>query len=79
MSYPDSSIKHTSLKVSLSQSRESITSLSLFIDLENGTVFRPSGSGKPLRQFIYSRDLAKLIVWMLHNYNDVEPLILSGE
>lgn len=27
---------------------------------ENGTPFVVSGSGKPLRQFIYSRDLAKL-------------------
>ncbi|KAH8112238.1 epimerase-domain-containing protein [Phellopilus nigrolimitatus] len=44
---------------------------------KNGTVFRPSGSGKPLRQFIYSRDLAKLMVWMLRNYEDVDPLILS--
>ena len=35
------------------------------------------GSGKPLRQFIYSRDLAKLFVWMLRNYDSVEPLILS--
>ena len=45
---------------------------------ENGTVFRPMGSGKPLRQFIYSRDLARLFIWMLRSYNDVEPLILSG-
>ncbi|KAL5520693.1 hypothetical protein ACEPAF_2695 [Sanghuangporus sanghuang] len=44
---------------------------------KRGTVFRPSGSGKPLRQFIYSRDLAKLMVWMLRNYDEVDPLILS--
>jgi len=44
---------------------------------KNNTVFRPSGSGKPLRQFIYSRDLAKLFIWMLRNYDDVNPLILS--
>jgi len=36
------------------------------------------GSGKPLRQFIYSIDLAKLIVWVLQDYNSVEPIILSG-
>ncbi|XKL60435.1 hypothetical protein PGB90_007492 [Kerria lacca] len=35
------------------------------------------GTGKPLRQFIYSFDLAKLIIWVLRNYNDVEPIILS--
>lgn len=37
------------------------------------------GSGKPLRQFIYSRDLARLMVWAVREYNDVEPLILSRE
>lgn len=35
------------------------------------------GSGKPLRQFIYSLDLAKLILWTLKNYTEREPLILS--
>jgi GDP-L-fucose synthase len=35
------------------------------------------GTGKPLRQFIYSEDLAKLIMWTLENYNDTESLILS--
>jgi GDP-L-fucose synthase len=38
------------------------------------TVF---GSGKPLRQFIYSKDLARLFVWVLRHYNDVDPIILS--
>jgi GDP-L-fucose synthase len=37
------------------------------------------GSGKPLRQFIYSRDLARLMVWAVREYEDVEPLILSRE
>ncbi|PVF96922.1 epimerase-domain-containing protein [Serendipita vermifera] len=44
---------------------------------KNGTPFVVSGTGKPLRQFIYSYDLAKLFIWMLRNYDDVEPLILS--
>ncbi|KAG5667977.1 hypothetical protein PVAND_015935 [Polypedilum vanderplanki] len=35
------------------------------------------GSGKPLRQFIYSLDLAKLFIWVLRNYDSVEPIILS--
>ncbi|CAG9579543.1 unnamed protein product [Danaus chrysippus] len=39
--------------------------------------FTVLGSGKPLRQFIYSLDLAKLFVWVLRNYNSVEPIILS--
>jgi len=35
------------------------------------------GSGKPLRQFIYSTDLAKLFVWVLREYHDIDPIILS--
>lgn len=35
------------------------------------------GSGTPLRQFIYSLDLAKLIVWVMTNYDEVDPIILS--
>ena len=31
------------------------------------------GTGKPLRQFIYSKDLAKLILWVMENYNDNSP------
>jgi GDP-L-fucose synthase len=35
------------------------------------------GSGKPLRQFIYGRDLAKLILWALDRFVDVqEPLLI---
>ncbi|KAH0540201.1 probable GDP-L-fucose synthase [Cotesia glomerata] len=40
-------------------------------------IFTVLGSGKPLRQFIYSLDLAKLILWVLREYNSVEPIILS--
>ncbi|VDP21571.1 unnamed protein product [Soboliphyme baturini] len=35
------------------------------------------GSGKPLRQFIYSMDLARLFVWALFNYKDTTPIIFS--
>lgn len=35
------------------------------------------GSGKPLRQFIYSKDMAKLITWVVRSYDSVEPIILS--
>jgi len=44
---------------------------------EKGTDFVIWGSGKPLRQFIYSVDLGALIVWTLQHYNDFEPIILS--
>ncbi|CAG7834041.1 unnamed protein product [Allacma fusca] len=41
---------------------------------KEGIIF---GTGKPLRQFIYSLDLARLILWVLDEYSDVEPVILS--
>jgi hypothetical protein len=43
------------------------------------TVFTVLGTGQPLRQFIYSLDLAKLFIWVLREYNSVDPIILSGE
>lgn len=44
---------------------------------KNGTPFTIMGSGSPLRQFIYSRDLAKLMVWTLREYKETDPIILS--
>jgi len=35
------------------------------------------GSGSPLRQFIYSVDLAALLVWTLESYEELTPIILS--
>lgn len=35
------------------------------------------GTGKPKRQFIYSKDLAKLIIWVLKNYDSILPIILA--
>ena len=35
------------------------------------------GSGEPKRQFIYSLDLARLILWVLISYEEIEPIILS--
>jgi GDP-L-fucose synthase len=43
----------------------------------NNEDFVVRGSGRPLRQFIYSDDLAKLILWVLTYYNDNDPIILS--
>jgi len=44
---------------------------------KQGTPFVVSGTGKPLRQFIYSRDLARLMIWTLREYKEVTPIILS--
>jgi GDP-L-fucose synthase len=49
----------------------------LFFFSESGGTFIVSGSGRPLRQFIFSWDLAKLFVWVLREYQEVSPIILS--
>lgn len=46
-----------------------------YLAKQNNTDFIVRGTGSPLRQFIYSTDLAKLIMWTLENYND--NIILS--
>ena len=35
------------------------------------------GTGKPLRQFIYSSDLARLLLWVMEEYEEKESIILS--
>ena len=37
-----------------------------------------SGTGKALRQFVYSRDLAKFFLWTLREYNEIDTIIFSG-
>lgn len=53
--------------------------LCLFCVAEEGTALQVWGSGRPRRQFIYSLDLARLFLWVLREYNEVEPIILSGK
>nr|CAG8552142.1 7443_t:CDS:2 [Entrophospora candida] len=48
-----------------------------YLAKKNKTPFIVSGTGKPLRQFIYSRDLARLIIWVLREYTEIDPIILS--
>jgi GDP-L-fucose synthase len=48
-----------------------------YLARENKTPLTIWGSGKPLREFIYSKDVAKLTEWVLYNYNETEPIILS--
>jgi GDP-L-fucose synthase len=48
-----------------------------YLARENKTDFTIWGSGKPLREFIFSRDVAKLTEWVLENYTENEPMILS--
>ena len=44
---------------------------------KNNTSMTVMGTGKPLRQFIYSEDLASLMIWTLREYTESEPIILS--
>tara|TARA_B100001094_G_C18193042_1_gene808603 strand:- start:1253 stop:2152 length:900 start_codon:yes stop_codon:yes gene_type:complete len=37
------------------------------------------GTGKAYREFIYSKDVGYIVQWVLENYNDPEPLIISPD
>lgn len=47
------------------------------LSLDESDTFKVMGTGKPLRQFIYSLDLGRLIIWALRNYEEVSTIILS--
>ncbi len=49
----------------------------LYLAKNNNTDFTVWGSGKPLREFIFSKDVAKLSEWAVENYNESEPIIFS--
>jgi len=51
----------------------------LYLAKQKGEAFVVRGTGKPLRQFIFSKDLAALMVWACWHYDSVEPLILSPD
>lgn len=44
---------------------------------ERGTSMVVWGSGKPLREFIYSEDIARLCLDLLDHYESTDPIILS--
>ena len=50
-----------------------------YIAKQNGEDFVVSGTGKPLRQFIYSTDLARLVIRVLDDGKTNESLILSPD
>ena len=50
-----------------------------YLAKQKGDDFVVSGTGRPLRQFIYSEDLAKLILWILESQEINESLILSPD
>ncbi len=50
-----------------------------YLAKRDGGDFVVKGSGKPLRQFIYSEDLARMILWLLFEYEREDSLILADE
>ena len=50
----------------------------MYVAQRNNTDFVVWGSGTPLREFIYSKDIAKLSEWALDNYDECEPIIFSN-
>ena len=48
-----------------------------YLAKQNNTDLEVWGSGKPLREFIYSEDVGKLTEWALGNYEEEEPIIFS--
>uniref|UniRef100_A0AAZ3R2Z8 GDP-L-fucose synthase n=1 Tax=Oncorhynchus tshawytscha TaxID=74940 RepID=A0AAZ3R2Z8_ONCTS len=44
---------------------------------KEGTPLQVWGSGTPRRQFIYSLDVARLFLWVLREYDEIDPIILS--
>lgn len=49
-----------------------------FLAKQTGEPLTVWGSGKPLREFVLSRDIATLALWALANYEDEPPLILTS-
>ena len=48
-----------------------------YLSKQNNEKFVVRGTGKPLRQFIYATDLAKLMLWVLESYDEKDSIILS--
>lgn len=49
-----------------------------YLAMKNNTGLVVWGSGKPLREMVYSRDIAELTMWALENYSEGTPIILSS-
>lgn len=48
-----------------------------FLSKNEKKEFKLFGTGKAQRQFIYSLDLGRLLIWAIFNYEEREPIILS--
>ncbi|KII66976.1 GDP-L-fucose synthase [Thelohanellus kitauei] len=50
-----------------------------YVAKQKGQPLTVLGTGKPLRQFVYAKDLARLILLVLRDYNDGAPIILCPD
>lgn len=48
-----------------------------YLAKQTGGDFNIWGSGTPLRQFIFNQDLGALTVWVMRDYDEPDPIILS--
>lgn len=48
-----------------------------YLAKKNNTPWTVWGTGNAIREFIYSKDLAEITLWLLNNYTDVSPIIVS--
>ena len=49
-----------------------------YLAMRNNTDLIVWGSGKPMREFVYSGDIAKLALWAIDNYNEDKPIIFTS-
>jgi GDP-L-fucose synthase len=50
-----------------------------YLAKQNGTNFEVWGTGKPYREFVFSKDVGHITQWALENYDSPEPLIVSPD
>ncbi|MBN8555184.1 MAG: GDP-L-fucose synthase [Deltaproteobacteria bacterium] len=50
----------------------------IYLAKKNGQPLSVWGTGKPLREFVFADDVAKITYWALENYDDEEPLMMSS-
>ena len=49
-----------------------------YLAKQNNTTFEVWGNGSPLREFIYSEDVADIIDLLIQKYNGIDPIIISN-
>jgi GDP-L-fucose synthase len=49
-----------------------------YLAKKNGTDLSVWGSGKPLREFVYSVDIARITLWAVENYSEDTPIIFTS-